>query len=350
MNCKERVLRRLNGQEVDMTPVGSTTTYGCVSFMKICGCTRPAVDTDPKALALMAIAGHTVGGFDWIKAMGSDITAVSETLGCKVESLAQDAPYVIASHPYAEGNVDDLDCPDDLLSRGRLPAYKEQFRILRETCGKDLAIYGASEGPFTAAANLLDVVVMMKYTLRAPEKVEKVLQVTTEAVIRFAKFAAENGADYYTIAEPTSSPSLLSPKHWERFVSPCIKRLVKESPIPVVLHICGNTEPILELMCSTGVAGISIEEKTRMEKAVEIAHARNTRVFGNVATASTLFSGAPETCKAECLAALEKGTDFLAPGCGIGPNSPLENVLQMRRARDEFFKQPAFTPADSVSL
>ena len=44
MKLKERVLRRLNGQEVDMTPVGSTTTYGCVAFMKRCGVTRKFVD------------------------------------------------------------------------------------------------------------------------------------------------------------------------------------------------------------------------------------------------------------------------------------------------------------------
>ena len=127
MKLKERVLRRLNGQEVDMTPVGSTTTYGCVAFIKRCGVTRPEVDSDPQALALMAIAGHTVGGFDWIRAMGSDITAASELLGCKVHSSAPDAPYAIASHPCEHGDVDGLDCPVDLLSRGRMPAYREQF-------------------------------------------------------------------------------------------------------------------------------------------------------------------------------------------------------------------------------
>ena len=132
MNLKERVLNRLQGKSVDITPVGSTTTYGCVCFMKGCNVTRPAVDTDPKALALMALAGHYMGGFDWIKAMGSDITAVSHVLGCEVKSMAQDSPYVIASHPYAEKSVDELDVPDNLLSLGRLPAYKEQFRILRD--------------------------------------------------------------------------------------------------------------------------------------------------------------------------------------------------------------------------
>ena len=56
MKLKERVMRRLNGQEVDMTPVGATTAYCLVAFMRACCCTRPAVDLDPRALAMMAIA------------------------------------------------------------------------------------------------------------------------------------------------------------------------------------------------------------------------------------------------------------------------------------------------------
>lgn len=349
MKLKERVMRRLSGQEVDVTPVGVTTSYCMVAFMKACGLTRPDVDLDPKALAQMAIAGHTLGGFEWIKAMGHDITIVSEALGCQVKSMSQDSTYVIASHPYAERSIDELDLPDDFLTKTRFPAYKEQFKLLRDI-GKEVAIFGECEGPFTAAANLMDVVSMMKHTIRHPDYVQKALQVTTEAVIRIARFAAENGADYFCIAEPTSSPSLLSPRDWARFVSPCVKRIVKEIPIPLVLHICGNTGPILDQMCATGVAGISIEEKTDMSAALEIAHASNTRVFGNISTSSTLFNGTPEECYKESVAALEKGVDFLSPGCGVGPNSPLENIIQMRRARDAKWNLPEFTPAETVTL
>jgi [methyl-Co(III) methanol-specific corrinoid protein]:coenzyme M methyltransferase len=90
-------------------------------------------------------------------------------------------------------------------------------------------------------------------------------------------------------------------------------------------------------MCETGVAGISIEEKADMKKAVEIAHEKDVRVFGNVATATTLFMGSPEDSYNEAITCLENGTDFLTPGCGIAPLSPLANVLQLRKARDDFF-------------
>jgi [methyl-Co(III) methanol-specific corrinoid protein]:coenzyme M methyltransferase len=48
--------------------------------------------------------------------------------------------------------------------------------------------------------------------------------------------------------------------------------------------------------------------------------------------------GTPEACYQESIAALENGCDFLTPGCGIAPGSPLINVLQLKKARDDFFK------------
>ena len=132
-----------------------------------------------------------------------------------------------------------------------MPAYREQFRILKAKFGKDLAIYGASEGPFTCAANLMDAAPLMKAAIEAPGKVEKVMAVTTETLIRMIRFAAGEGADYYCLAEPSSTPALLSPKYWDRFVGPYIRKIVESVPCPVVLHICGQTAPIIRSMCGT---------------------------------------------------------------------------------------------------
>jgi [methyl-Co(III) methanol-specific corrinoid protein]:coenzyme M methyltransferase len=336
MTLKERFMRRLMGQEVDATPVGSTTAYGFVELMRRCGHERPLADVDPLAMTELSLAGHQHAGFEWVKAMGWDLTALSEALGCGLGQPAIDLQYYVKTHPFEE-SLDGLDCPDDLLTRGRFPAYREQFRLLKEKVRDELAIFGMSEGPFTCAANLLDASKIMRATLKDPDTVQKVLDVTVEAVIKLVDFAFSNGADYYCLGDPTSSPDLLSPRAWEKFVLPAVKKIVGSVSGPIVLHVCGNTDKIIHLMCETGVAGISIEEKADLKKAVEIAHAKGVKVFGNVATASTLFMGSPEECYREAVTALENGVDFLAPGCGIAPQSPLENVLQLKKARDDYF-------------
>ncbi|HMB31154.1 MAG TPA: uroporphyrinogen decarboxylase family protein, partial [Desulfohalobiaceae bacterium] len=58
MNLKERFMNQLQGKPVDITPVGSTTTYGVVDLMKKSGAERPLADTDPEAMTQLALAGH----------------------------------------------------------------------------------------------------------------------------------------------------------------------------------------------------------------------------------------------------------------------------------------------------
>lgn len=335
MNLKERFLNRLQGKDVDLTPVGCTTTYGVVDFMKKCGYERPLADTDPLAMTELALAGHTFGGFEWVKAMGWDILALSEAMGCELGTPKIDRQYYINSNPYADG-VDKLEFPSDFLSRGRFPAFKEHIKLLKERVGDQMVIFGETEGAFTCAANLVGPEQFIKWALKKPDQLAKTLDVTKEAAIAAANFAFDNGLDFFVFAEPTSGPALLNPRLYEKLVMPVEKEIVSRIKGPVVLHICANTDPIIEFMCQAGVAGISIEEKADLKTAVEIAHRYGVKVFGNVATATTLFNGTPQEVYQEAIAALENGTDFLCPGCGIAPGSPLENIVQMKKARDDY--------------
>lgn len=336
MNLKERVMNRLEGKDVDMTPVGCTTTYGVVDIMKKVGAERPLADTDPQAMATLAL-GYVEAGFEWCKAMGWDITPVSEVLGCTLGEPKIDLQKFIKEHPFAE-SLDGLAYPKDFFEKGRFPAYKEQFKILKDKLGDEVAVFGESEGAWTAACNLVGTEQFMKWTFKEPDKVQQVIDLTTEVVIDVINWSFDQGADYYVLAEPSSGPALMSPRTWKKFVQPLMTEVVAKAKGPIVLHICANTDLIIPMMCETGVAGISIEEKADMKKAVEVADEKGVKVFGNVATATTLFMGTPEDCYKEAVASLENGCHFLTPGCGIAPGSPLENVAQLRKARDDYFK------------
>jgi [methyl-Co(III) methanol-specific corrinoid protein]:coenzyme M methyltransferase len=337
MGLRDRFWNRFMGKDVDMTPSGSTTTYGVMAFMDKCGYERPLADNDPVAMTELSLAGHNFGGFEWVKAMGWDIIGLSEALGCPLGTPQKGIQYSIKGHPYAE-SIENLEFPSDFLQRGRFPMFKEHFRLLKEKVGNKMVIFGETEGPFTCAANLVGTEQYMRWMYKRPDDVNKVLEVTKEAAVAAANFAFDNGADYYVFAEPTAGPALLRPTFFEKFVLPVHQEVVKRAKGPIVLHICANTDSIIDLMCDSGVAGISIEEKADMKKAVEIAHQKGVRVFGNVATATTLFSGKPEDVYLEAARALDNGTDFLCPGCGVAPPTPLENLLQMKKARDDYYR------------
>ena len=133
MSLKERFWNRFTGKDVDMTPSGSTTTYGVEVFMDKCGYARPLADTDPVAMTELSYAGHKYGEFEWVKAMGWDIVGLSEAFGCKLGIPQKGIQYSIHGHPYAD-SIEDLEFPSDFLERGRFPMFKEHFRLLE---GKD---------------------------------------------------------------------------------------------------------------------------------------------------------------------------------------------------------------------
>jgi len=336
MTLKERFMNQLQGKDVDMPPVGCTTTYGMTDLMDKCGAERPLADTDPQAMAKLALA-YVDAGFEWCKAMGWDITPVSEVMGCTLGEPQKDLQYFIKEHPF-DDRLDNLEIPKDFFEKGRFPAYKEQFRILKDTLGDEVAVFGESEGAFTCACNLVGTPQLMKWTFKKKDVVKQILEVTTEVIIDVINWAFDQGADYYVLAEPSSGPALMGPNQWKQFVQPVITEICQKAKGPVVLHICADTDLIIPMMCESGVAGISIEEKADMKRAVEIANEKGVKVFGNVATATTLFMGTPEEAYAESKAALENGTHFLTPGCGIAPGSPLANVQQLRKARDDYYK------------
>ena len=49
---------------------------------------------------------------------------------------------------------------------------------------------------------------------------------------------------------------------------PLERKIIGQMAGPVVLHVCGDTDLIVDQMCETGAAGISIEEKTDLRRAV----------------------------------------------------------------------------------
>lgn len=338
MNLRERFLAKFNGEEVDITPVGSTTTYAVVGFGDVISKSRPEADTDARVMADWAQVPPRAVGWEWVKAMGWDIIPLSEAMGVELGAPTPDTQYYVKGHPFADGNLDNLEFPPDFLERGRFKdVFGPQIDMLKADVGDDMVIFGESEGAFTLAANMVGTETFMKWLFKDKGKVAEVLEVAKQAAIAAANWAFDKGVDYYVFAEPTSGPALMSPRMYKQFVLPMEQEIMEAVKGPVCLHVCGNTDLIIDMMCDTGAKAISIEELADMKTAAEKAHAKDVVVFGNVATATTLFSGTPQECYDEAKAALENGTDFLCPGCGVAPPSPLENLKQLRKARDDSF-------------
>ena len=118
-------------------------------------------------------------------------------------------------------------------------------------------------------------------------------------------------------------------RQWvEPYLRETISHLKRLRDTPIIIHICGYVDPIMEDLVSLGVDGISIDGPSSLEMLVEVSQGRVV-VEGNCPTGLYL-TGTMEEIEAqvrECINVAAAGNGYiLCSGCQVPDNAPLENV------------------------
>ncbi|MGI5993117.1 MAG: methylcobamide:CoM methyltransferase MtaA [Methanosarcina sp.] len=332
---KARLLAALEGKPVDKVPVCSVTQTGIVELMDEVGAPWPESHTNPELLAKLAIANYELSGLEAVR-VPYCLTVLVEAMGCEINMGTKNRQPSVIGHPYPK-SLEGAAIPEDLLQRGRIPAVLEAIKIVREKVGPDVPIIGGMEGPITVASDLVSVKSFMKWSIKKTDLFEQSLDIATEAAIIYANAMVEAGADVISVADPVASPDLMSPASFKQFLQARLQKFSSSVDSVTVLHICGNVNPILNDMADCGFEGLSVEEKVGSPKKAKEVIGDRARFVGNISSPFTLLPGPVDKIKAEAKQALEEGVDVLAPGCGIAPMTPLENIKAMVAARDEYY-------------
>jgi [methyl-Co(III) methanol/glycine betaine-specific corrinoid protein]:coenzyme M methyltransferase len=332
---KTRLLAALEGKPVDKVPVCSVTQTGIVELMDVVGAPWPEAHTNPELMAKLAIANHELSGLEAVR-LPYCLTVLVEAMGCEINMGTKNRQPSVTAHPYPK-DLEGASVPADLLQRGRIPAVLEAIKIIREKVGPDVPIIGGMEGPITIASDLVSVKSFMKWSLKKTDLFEQALDLATEAAIIYANALVEAGADIISVADPVASPDLMSPDSFKKFLKARLQKFSSSVDSVTVLHICGNVNSILSDMADCGFEGLSVEEKVGSPKKAKEVIGNRARFVGNISSPFTLLPGPVDKIKAEAKQALAEGVDVLAPGCGIAPMTPLENIKAMVAARDEYY-------------
>jgi len=330
MNARERVMCVLNHQKPDRMPcfgANSTATYGQMEKVQAFW---PQGHENGEVMAQQAMAAYTVLGFDAVRVPFSQ-TFEAEALGCKIKpGRAADGVEGIPGidHPPPYELEDSIDFPDDFLSRGKIPELLKAVRIIKKELGDAVPIVGGIIGPFTIAAALLDMVPLLKASLKTPEKMRPFLEVAEKAGTTLALALIEAGADIICCEDMTASPMMVSPQAYRDYELAYQRRQFEAISAPKILHICGNVDKIVAWMGQTGADVLSLEPKASSRLAREEC-GPDILLMGGVDTAETLFLKDPGTVTRECESAIADGIDILAPGCTVAPETPLGNLLAM---------------------
>jgi MtaA/CmuA family methyltransferase len=328
MTPRQRVLSALRRAAVRPAVVGAVTQSATLEQMEASGAAWPEAHRDAEAMARLAAAARTLLGFDLVRAP-FDQSIEAELLGAEVDYGDRSSNCSLRSHPLRLG--DPVPAAPDLGS-GRARVVTEAIALLRRRMGEDAAVLGGLVGPFTLVCQLAGIPAVLTEAVRRPEAVRPYLEFAVELAIEYGRRQVAAGADAITVEDMSASLDLTSPRLYQTLILPAQQQLVEAIPAPVILHICGSNTRILSLLHQTGAEALSLEDRTDLVQAVG---AGECAIVGGVPTVSVLLNGTPpqvRRCSEECLAA---GVHILAPGCGLVPLTPGENLREMvRAARD----------------
>ena len=255
-----------------------------------------------------------------------DLAPVVEPFGGKVETPEDQVPMVV-EHPIKSredlhklNNMDMSKAGRFLETMKTIQMFTDQYTFLK--CS-------VAAGPFSLAGFLIGAEQIARMTIKDPDFVKTVLDFSVGLAVMGAKTQIELGAEIVLVGDPTAS--LLSPKAYQTFAAEYTRKVIEQIERPVILHVCGQTSHIIEMMCATGAQGISVDLVDL--PAIVSRVPSDVVIIGNISPVGTLLNGTAEEVRKETKDLLDKMRDvpnyILATGCEIPLETPYENMMAM---------------------
>lgn len=255
-----------------------------------------------------------------------DLSVEAGALGLPVRfPLSESA--TIEWHPVK--SVSDLDQYKvvDPIFDGRVWVFLETVRLLKRKLDIPLGVYVS--GPFTLAGLMIGANNIAMATIDSPDLVHATVNFCEHKIIEYAKALQNVGADMICILDPTAT--ILSPRAYWEFAGKSSQNLVQHLDTRTILHICGNTEHLVKLMCQTGVHGLSLDSLVNLPKVAAMTP-KDVVLIGNLSPVETMLQGDRARVRRDTIALMEKMRQYdnfiVSTGCDLPQETPLENIVE----------------------
>jgi uroporphyrinogen decarboxylase len=258
----------------------------------------------------------------------SDVAIIAEAMGSTLRHAEDRVPLLDSPVVREARDVDALIVPGP--DRGRLPVYLDAVRMLNEARGDRVPVFCLVPAPFTTAAGLRGAEDFLVDTIADPPLAEALVLAAERATIPLLDAIVLAGG-LPALVDPLASASVAAPRTYRALALPGTRRLVERLhrlDLDVLLHVCGDVDPILKDLAATGADLLSFDHTT--VAAVRSAVGERMRLVGNVSPL-TILSGRPADVTAEAHRAIREGVGapkgfVLSTGCEVPPGSPPENL------------------------
>lgn len=342
MNGKERLLAVLNGKATDRMPSLSVCQYATFGLMERTGAYWPKAHYDGAQMARLSAGGRDILHLDGVRVPYCQ-TVEAEVYGSVIKDGGRKNFPSVEKPAYT---IDDLpEIPENFIGKGRIPAVLDAIRLLKEQVGADTAVMGSMVGPFSVAANVLGVSVLLKSVLRKADKLVPFFEAAEQTAEQYADAIIEAGADVIVIEDMMASLDMISPRTFRQMALPYEKQLIEHigGRVPVIIHICGKLDQVMKDIAATGVSAISVESAVDIAKvkAEFAADGIRTPIIGAVHPIKVLLEGGIADVDEAVQASAAAGADAISPDCAVAPDTVVENLQELVRAAEKLLSKQA---------
>ena len=332
MNGYERIQAALKGKPADKVPV---MLHNFMLAAEEAGYNMEQFRNDPKVIAESFIKSVDKYQHDGIL-VDIDTVTLAGAVGVKVDFPADSPARTHRGMLAGMEQVRNLN-PVKIENYKYIQVWLESVRLLKEYFKDDIFIRGnCDQDPFSLASMVRGIEDWMADLLLSEEQlVFELLDYCTETTGQFIHLMSQTGADMISNGDSPAGPDLISPEMYVNFALPFEKKIVEISHslgLPYTLHICGNTEPILDKMLLTGADAFELDYKTNVQKVFDVFNDKAV-LIGNIDPSGVLALGSAELVRKKTLELLEiygnSNHFILNAGCAIPSSTPSINMKTM---------------------
>lgn len=252
MNSLERISAAVRFQPVDRVPV-IAQVFGHAAALA--GVPLDDYVHDGETLAQCQLNALERYGYDAVFAV-MDVSVETEAAGSVLRRRPNHYPAVERFALSRDSDFGALPLPD-CQQAGRMPELLKALRILRRELGNETLVVGCVVGPLTLATQLLGLETALYLALDDPERMECLMDVAVEIIIRFGKAQLEAGAHLPLVFDPSASSAVVPQQFFRQFELPRLRRvfqaLAESGAVANWLHIAGPAHSILPYYPQAGV-------------------------------------------------------------------------------------------------
>jgi methylthiol:coenzyme M methyltransferase len=331
MTPRERFLNALSRRPVDRAPVANPTSVVTEDLQAAVGAFFPDAHRDAEQMAVLALAGHSLLGYDVVFPVFGGGTHEAEALGVPVRwgerGRMPACEHAIWKHP------DEIVIADDFLGHPAIAVVTEAIRLLKAEVGDTVGIIGKVYGPWSLAYHTFGLPLFLKSTLKDPGFVDAILARLEEVAVIFGRAQVDAGADALCYGAHITA-DLIRPDAYPRFLRDIDRTMQAAIGAPLIFHCCGRTMDRIQYFNENRMAAFHFESQN---DAFEVKEQAAMVLIGNINNPETLLSGTVEDVRHEVFRALEAGIDIIAPECAVPLNASMDNVRAIRECVDEYY-------------